>query len=281
LGQCDFLDHEENTCSAPSEHTGDEVPFPIPRSGKRLTLVACIGIDGSFLKPSIVIHRKIIDADAALTGLTNEKLAIYSQPKGLIDQSIFWAWFDDVFIPEICQLCARYQSTRGIVLLMDNCTTHAFPRFKSLCTQHGITICLLQPHSSNQGQPLDPLTFGITKQFLARVNRMETVNIESLHTAHAVSTFMSAASAINVIATFQSVGINLAIADEKLICWLTPRSTRCLMASVDFEGNPKGETVSVGEATETQRHLERIVTDTEELEEELKQIRIKFTIIDF
>jgi hypothetical protein len=50
---------------------------------------------------------------------------------------------------------------------------------------------------------------------------------------------------------------------------------------VDFEGNLRDETVSVGEATETQRQLERILTDTEELEEELKQIRIKFKIIDF
>jgi hypothetical protein len=37
---------------------------------------------------------------------------------------------------------------------------------------------------------------------------------------------------------------------------------------VDFEGNPRDETVSDGETRETQLYLERIVTDTEELEEE-------------
>jgi hypothetical protein len=37
---------------------------------------------------------------------------------------------------------------------------------------------------------------------------------------------------------------------------------------VDFEGNPRDETVSNGEATETQLYLERIVTDTKKLEEE-------------
>jgi hypothetical protein len=46
---------------------------------------------------------------------------------------------------------------------------------------------------------------------------METVNIESLHIAQVVSTFMSAASPLNVIVTFRNAGINLAIADEKLI----------------------------------------------------------------
>jgi hypothetical protein len=40
-----------------------------------------------------------IDADIALIGLTEENVVICSQLKGLIDRSIFWAWFEDVFIP--------------------------------------------------------------------------------------------------------------------------------------------------------------------------------------
>jgi hypothetical protein len=215
-----------------------------------------------------VIHRKIIDAGVALTGLTDKKVAIYAQPTAFIDRSIFWVWFEDVFIPEICQRCVRYQYARNIVLLMNNFTTLRFPRFKSLCIQHGITIYLVQPHSSNQTQLLDLSTSEITKRLLARVNRMETVNIESLHVAQAVNTFMPAASPLNGIATFLNAEINLAIADEKLICWITPRSARCLMMSVDFKSNPREETVSDGEAAETQLYLERIVTDTEELEEE-------------
>jgi hypothetical protein len=111
----------------------------------------------------IVIYRKTIDTDVALARHTDEKLAIYSQPKGFIGRSVFWAWFEDVFIPKICQRCERYQYTKNIVLLMNNCTTPTFPRSKSLYTQHGIIIYLLLSHSSNQTQPLDPLTFGVTK----------------------------------------------------------------------------------------------------------------------
>jgi hypothetical protein len=97
---------------------------------------------------------------------------------------------------------------------------------------------------------------------------METVNIESLHIAQVVSTFIRVASPLNVIAAFRDLGKDLAIADDKSICQITPRSALCLMASVDFEGNLRDETVSDGEATETQLYHERIVTDTEELEEE-------------
>jgi hypothetical protein len=67
-----------------------------------LSLVACIGSDGSVLKPLIVIPSEKIDADIALTGLIDKNVAIYSQLKGFIEYSIFWAWLEDVFIPEIC-----------------------------------------------------------------------------------------------------------------------------------------------------------------------------------
>jgi hypothetical protein len=215
----------------------------------------------------IVIHSKTIDADIALTELADEKVAIYSQPKGFIDQPIFWAWFEDVFIPEICQRCARYQYAGNILLLMDNCTNHMFLSLESLWTQHGITSCLLPPHGSNQTQLLDLSTFGIAKRLLPSVNRTETVNSQSLHIAQVVSTFMSAASPLNVVATFWNAGINLAIADEELICRITPKSARCLVASVEFVSNPSDEAVSDGEVSETQPYLEQIVTDTKEVEQ--------------
>jgi hypothetical protein len=63
-------------------------------------------------------------------------------------------------------------------------------------------------------------------------------------------------------------GSNLAIADEKPICQITPWSARYLMASVDFEGNRSDEAASDCEVTETQLRLERIVADTKELERE-------------
>jgi hypothetical protein len=252
MGHQEWADRAEKTCYGPSEHSGDETPFSVPRSGKRIALVSCIGPDGSFLKPLVAIHRKTIDTDIALTGLAHENVAIYSQPKGFIDRSIFWAWFEEVSIPEICQTCTCCQYAGNIILLMYNSIAHSFPSFESLYAQHGITICLLPPHSSNQTQPLDLSTFGNTKRLLARANRMERMNIQSLHIAHGMSTFMSAASPLNLVTTFRNAGINLTIADEKSICRITSRNARYLMASVDFEGNPRDETVSGGEATETQ-----------------------------
>jgi hypothetical protein len=69
------------------------VDVPEPRTGKRITLVACISADESLLKPTIIIPRKTVDGDLVLTGLTTEKLAIRSQLKGYMDTAIFEDWF--------------------------------------------------------------------------------------------------------------------------------------------------------------------------------------------
>jgi hypothetical protein len=49
VGHQKWADRQEKTCHVPSEHTGDEVPFLVPRPGMRITLVAGISDDGSFL----------------------------------------------------------------------------------------------------------------------------------------------------------------------------------------------------------------------------------------
>jgi hypothetical protein len=137
----EWAGREEKTCYVLSEHIGDDVPFPVPRPGKRIHFVACIGADGTFLKPLIANSRKTIDRDITSTGLSDEKVAIYSQRKAFIDRSPFWARLEYVFIPESCQWGARYQYVRNIDLIMDNCTAHSFPSLEPVCIRYGITIC--------------------------------------------------------------------------------------------------------------------------------------------
>jgi hypothetical protein len=67
---------------------------------------------------------------------------------------------------------------------------------------------------------------------------------------------------------FWNAGINLVTAKDKLIFRTSPRSAQYLMAPVDFKVNPSGELAFDGKVTETPPYLERIFTDTKELEEE-------------
>jgi hypothetical protein len=49
-----------------------------------------------------------IDADLSWPVFTGENVAFASEPKGLIDRFIFWAQFEDNFVPDISPRCAPF-----------------------------------------------------------------------------------------------------------------------------------------------------------------------------
>jgi hypothetical protein len=40
--------------------------MPVSRTGKRITLMACIAADSSVLKPQVIVPRKTVDSDPVL-----------------------------------------------------------------------------------------------------------------------------------------------------------------------------------------------------------------------
>lgn len=72
--------------------------MPVSRAGKRITLVACIGADGSHRKPMIIIARNTVNPDLFLLGRTDAKAVIRHQPKGVIHIKIFHAWMAEVLL---------------------------------------------------------------------------------------------------------------------------------------------------------------------------------------
>jgi hypothetical protein len=76
---------------------------------------------------------------------------------------------------------------------------------------------------------LDLSIFGLTKRLIARVNRFDEANVQSVQIARVVCSFMSAANPFNIMQSFRNAGISLIIADDKLLCAVTPETARCLM----------------------------------------------------
>jgi hypothetical protein len=56
-----------------------KVYYPVPRTCKRITLIACISADGSYMRPVLVISRKTFEDELFLHGFPSEKAEIYSQ----------------------------------------------------------------------------------------------------------------------------------------------------------------------------------------------------------
>jgi hypothetical protein len=109
----------------------------------------------------------------------------------------------------------------------------------------------------------------ITKILLSRVNDMKAVNPQSIHVAEIVSAFMSAVCPINVVSTFRNAGINLAIADDKSVCRITPESARYLLRPVNIEvESVGGQTESDDEQMEVQVLLEVVVMGSDGPQEE-------------
>jgi hypothetical protein len=229
MGHQEWADAPDNGCVVPISHGGNRVYYPVSRTGKRITLLACVAADGSYLKPAVVITRKTYDDDLVLYGLTSEKVERYSQDNGYVATPIFDDWVRTIFIPELMRRREAYCSAEPAFLILDNCSAHTTGDFRDLASDHHIIPIFLPPHSSNQTQVLDLSVFGITKRLIARVNRIQDANIQGFHIAQVVCSFMSAVNPVNVVQSFKNAGISLLNTGDGLLCVVTPETARCLM----------------------------------------------------
>jgi hypothetical protein len=78
----DWADRQRLTCFVPAALPDGSVYMPVSRLGKRITIIACIAADGSYLTPTVIIPRKTVDSDLPITGPTGEKVKVYKQRKG-------------------------------------------------------------------------------------------------------------------------------------------------------------------------------------------------------
>jgi hypothetical protein len=229
MGHQEWVDRKEITCVVPHCHEGDHVNFPVTRIGKRITLIACIALDGSFLKPTIIVPRKTVDQDLVLTGLTPEKVTIKSQLHGFIDAPIFDSWVKETFLRDLRKRREAFGYIGPAILLMDNCSCHATAPFLEFCQSEHLIPLYFPPHSSNQLQPLDLLIFGVTKRLLLRVNRLDSVNVQSSHIAQVVCSFMSAATPLNILRTFSLSGICVMCDEGILRCQVRMEGARRIL----------------------------------------------------
>jgi hypothetical protein len=234
MGHAVWADAKDAVCYVPADVADTLVHYPVSRVGKRITLVAAIAMDGSFLKPSMIISRKTWDDELVEEGLTGEKIEIYDQENAFINMGIFEDWFKDTFVPEVQRRRQLYGYTGTAFLIMDNCTTHAGQDYEALALANQIEPIWLPPHASNQLQMLDLSIFGITKRKIARVNQLEQVNIQTDHIVKVVNSFMSAAVPHNIIKAFRNAGFTVKRdANNHIFCLVTPETARCLLQPLD------------------------------------------------
>jgi hypothetical protein len=147
MGHQEWADSTEKVCFVPAHHSEDLVYYPLSRTGKRITILACVAADGSFLKPAVVIPRKTYDEDLLLFGITTERVEFYSQENDYISMPIFEDWFRTVFIPELEKYRKAYSYTGPAFLMLDNCSAHTTQNCDDFYSVHGVLPIILPPHS--------------------------------------------------------------------------------------------------------------------------------------
>jgi hypothetical protein len=234
MGHQDWADRQVSVVYVPSEEPNDQIPIPIDRGGKRLTLVATIAADGSALKPMIIVERHTCDSDLRLFGIDESKCLIVFQKSGFITKALFDDWFGQIFLPEVRHRREVHGYDGPVVLLFDGCTAHDTDYFLDMCFEESIVPIPIPPHSSNQLQPCDLCLFGATKQAIHRMNTMMDGNPQSVHIARVVGGYIAAATPMNIVASFRNAGLSLCIDQEGCLKMsVTTESIRCLITKLD------------------------------------------------
>jgi hypothetical protein len=100
MGHQEYADAKPKTCVVPS-HVEAKSHYSVSRRGKRITLIACVSADGSYVTPALIIPRATYEDELAEYGLTDEKIVIYSQKNAFMDRDIFFDWLKEVFRPDL------------------------------------------------------------------------------------------------------------------------------------------------------------------------------------
>ena len=208
-GQNQYIDARNIYVIVPEN--ANVITYPLNRNIKRITLLHCIGTDGSSCDPLIILPRLTLDNeifDIIPTGL----VMFASQKKGYCTHEIFSNWFIDKFIPYLIAQQDRYHYYGKSVIIMDGFTGHdkSLQTLDNVLKQFNIKILFIPAHSSDQVQPLDLFGFNIQKLKTSKYifnhhYSMQTNQILAiLDGLNEISSFKSITTAFNMAGIFRT-----------------------------------------------------------------------------
>ena len=145
------------------------VPFNAPpgtvksaeRNSKRSTMIGTISIDGTKLKPYIVLTNKTCEKELIINGYGDSNVLKVYQENGFITSESFGHWADSIFFPELMKRRQETGYKDTAVLLLDGCLAHCSDYFYDQCTYYDVYPFFEPAGSSDQVQALDLGIFGI------------------------------------------------------------------------------------------------------------------------
>ena len=210
----DFVDATDMILVIPSDCQENELVYPVNRNSKRATLIGCIAVDGSSLKPFVISTNKTIEKELTLWGYREETVTIISQENGFINAASFAYWADHVLFPEIRRRREKYSYKGTVLLTLDGCSSHFSDYLLDECSYHGIYPFQEPAGTSDQVQALDLGIFGIQKSMKCKSSKFDNLSENSKNIINIVDSWIKATTPSNVVSAFKQAGF-YTIIDEK------------------------------------------------------------------
>lgn len=147
-GFIDFIDMKKRHVVVP-EYATKNLVLSVNRSTKRVTMLWGIALDGTKLRPLLILPNKRIDKDLLQNGYGERNPLYCYQENGFINSTIFDFWAKSIFLPEIQRRREETGYTGLILLLLDGCSSHFSDFFLDEATYHGIYIFQEHPWSGD------------------------------------------------------------------------------------------------------------------------------------
>jgi hypothetical protein len=128
------------------------------------------------MKPFVVMHRATVQRELIYYGYDRSNVLIFRQRWAFMTRALFLQWTNQEFFPAVLRRRREFGYKGSTLLLLDGLGCHQAPEFLRACEREQIRILPSPPHSSDQLQPLDLLTFALLKHRFSssRFNRCES-----------------------------------------------------------------------------------------------------------
>ena len=191
------------------------VPIGVPdgtvksvnRSSKRSTMIGAISLDGTRLKPCIILTGKRYDKKLIVDGYGKQNVDVIHQENGFVNSSSFAYWADNILFPLIQERRKLTGYQGEVVLLLDGCTSHCSDYFLDQCTFYNVIPFFEPPGSSDQVQALDLGILRIQKCLKCRIKTKKDLSPAAKEVIQIVNSWIKTTTPDNVTSAFNQAGI--------------------------------------------------------------------------
>lgn len=205
-GFVDFVDERNEIVIVPIEAPEGTVKS-VNRSSKRSTMIGAISLDGTRLKPCVILTGKRSEKQIIIDGYGDENVLVIHQENGFVNSESFAYWADTILFPSILERRKATGYQDEAILLLDGCTAHNSDYFLDQCGFYNVIPFFEPAGSSDQVQALDLGIFGIQKALKCKIKTKKDIGPAAKEVLQIVNSFIKTTTPDVVVSAFNQAGI--------------------------------------------------------------------------